>query len=109
MKTEATKVTNTLQIWAIPQSDYYIEEHPGEIPFRYEIRTHKPYQDGSVMVHETEVSLLVPAGIDLLKAAIETLQSEIKTTRAEAEKRCQELEKQVHNLLLLEHKPTEEV
>jgi hypothetical protein len=105
LKTESTEVTETLQIWAIPRSEWQIERDPAKFPFRYEIRTGSPYQDGSVKVHEQEVSLYVPAGIDLRKKAIETLSEEIKTVKKDADTRVKDLEEQINSLALLEYKP----
>lgn len=106
MKTESTKVTSKVQIWAIPKESYEMnEEDPNALPFQYQIMSNRPYKDGSVMVSETEISLWVPEGIDLLEKAIETLKEEIKDTRASAEIRCESLQKQINNLFLLEHKP----
>ena len=105
MKTETTKVVNSLKIWAIPRSEYYISEHPEELPFEYEISSDDPYQDGAVMVHEAEVTMFVPEGIDLLEKAVETLKTKIKETKDEAANRVEILQKQINNLLLLEYKP----
>ena len=102
MKTETTKVTKKVQIWAIPTTLPLIGD---EEPFYYEIKTSSPYQDGSVMVHEEEIILYVPAGVDLLSAAVDTLKAEIQTTRATAEARCVNLQEQINNLLMIEYKP----
>lgn len=109
MKTETTKVTETLQIWAIPQSDYWRENHPDELPFRYAIKTHSPYEDGAVKVCEQEVTLWVPEGVDLLEKAIETLQGEIKEEKIRHKDRVDQLQKQINSLLLLEHQVDPEV
>lgn len=102
MKTVDELVEGKMQVWAIP--DKYPDE--GEPPFRYVVRDNigSPYQDGAVMVKEQDVTIRVPAGIDLLEKAIETLKGEIKTTRADAEVRVNNLQEQINNLLLLEHK-----
>ena len=106
MKTTMTEVTEPLCIWAIPKHEYQIEADPHSLPFNYEFRRkgHTPYQDGSTLVHTVDVTLVVPAGIDLLEKAIETLKSEIQKTRAEAQVQVEKLEKQIEGLLMLEHK-----
>ena len=106
MKTETTKVTTTLQLWAIPRSEYYIETHPEELPFRYEARTEKCWQDGAVKLHEEEVTVWVPEGIDLLEKAVETLKDEIKDVKKTADERVEDLQQQINNLLMLEYTPT---
>ena len=103
MITEKTNLEQTLQIWAMPQSDWFRENHPDEAPFYYEVRTDKPWQTGAVMVHEQSVILTVPEGIDVTRAAITTLEAAIKETQAEAEKRVEDLKKQISNLLMLTH------
>ena len=101
-----TEVTSTLAVWAIPRNQEFV--NPGELPFRYQVNTdgHTPWQDGATKVHTTEVTVIVPAGIDLLASAIDTLKEEIKRTKDEAKVRVEKFEKQIANLSLLEHKPT---
>ena len=105
MKTKRTEVVQKMAIWAIPKSDYEIEESaPGEMPFKYQIMTSggSPWQDGSVKVHEKEITMYVPAGLDLLEKAVETLKEQIKETRAEAQSKIYKYEAQINNLLLIE-------
>ena len=108
MKTERTIVTQTLKVWAIPHSKWVREHSPSPIPFDFEVRTGSAWEDGAVMVHEQEVMLVVPAGIDLLAATIATLQAAIRATRAEAEKKCTDLDEQIRGLLMLTHQPKED-
>ena len=108
MKTKHTKVTQKMSIWAIPKSDYDLEDlSPGEMPFDYKIFTNMntPWQDGSVKVDTQEVDLWVPAGVDLLEQAIETLKEQIKETRAEAQSKITKYEQQIEQLTLIEYKP----
>lgn len=105
MKTKRTEVVQKMSIWAIPKSDYEIDESkPGEMPFNYKIMTtmNTPWQDGSVKVHEAEMVMYVPAGLDLLEKAVETLKEQIKETRAEAQSKIHKYEEQINNLMLLE-------
>lgn len=109
MKTERTKVTQEVHIWAIPKSEWEIQESPNELPFRYQMFTNHntPWQDGSVKVSSHDVDLYVPADIDLLGAAIETLKEQIETVRNESWVKIKKFEEQIQNLTLLEHKPEE--
>ena len=105
MKTKRTEVVQKMAIWAIPKSDYEIEESPNEMPFNYKIMTgpcSTPWQDGSVKVHEADMTMYVPAGLDLLEKAVETLKDQIKETRAEAQSKIVKYEAQINNLLLIE-------
>jgi len=109
MKTTKTEVSQTLQIWAVPQSDWHREQYPDDPPFRYEVRTDKPWGTGCVMVHEQDVTVVIPEGIDITRAAIKTLQEAINETMAEAQVKVDELTQQIDKLLMLEHKPDLEV
>lgn len=105
MKTEITTLTQTLEVWAIPVGEYLRERYPEDPPFTYRVCTDRPWGDGCVKVHETEVNITIPEGIDITKAAILTLQAAQKEVRKEAYDKVAELAKQIDNLLLLEHKP----
>lgn len=107
MKTEKTELTQSLKIWAIPQSKWHREHYPDDPPFFFEIRTGKAWEDGAVCVHEEEVALTIPAGIDLTQAGVATLQDAITETRADCEKKVGELQEKINSLLLLEHKPVD--
>jgi len=109
MKTERTEVTETLEVWAIPKSSWVMENDPNQLPFRYEARIGKAYQDGAVKLYEEKISLYVPEGIDLLEKAVETLQDEMKNVRKETKERLEDLQDQVNKLLLIEYKPEAEV
>ena len=105
MKTDFEKVTATVQIWAIPQSKWALENQPDLPLFYYDLRVGKCYTDGAVHVADHEVTLEVPEGIDLTARAVDTLIAEQQRTRAEAEVRVVELQEQINGLLLIEHKP----
>ena len=105
MKTETTDVTQTIQIWAIPASAWRIENYPDDPPFTYAVRTDKPYSDGCVMVFETEITLTVPEGIDLVQAAVATLNEAINEVNAQAAVSVADLREKIKGLQLLEYKP----
>jgi hypothetical protein len=96
--TRAGEVTGEVGIWAVPRRDYEDDDAP---PFRYVLRTGHCYESGAVKVTEHEVTLAVPAGINLVARAIKTLEDE----RAEALKRyldvCNEVQAKTQKLLLL--------
>lgn len=103
MKTVETVVVQTLKVWAIPHSTYMRENHPNPIPFDFEIRTGKAWEDGAVLVHEEEINLTVPAGIDLLSATIATMEEAMRNIKREAKEKCEDLQQQINSLLLLTH------
>lgn len=107
MKTEKTELTQSLKIWAIPQSKWHRENYPDDPPFYYAVRTDTPWGDGAVLVHEEDIVLTVPAGIDLTLMGIKTLQEAQAEIRAEAQRKFDELQEQIDALLLLEHKPVD--
>ena len=101
MKTVETKVTKVIKVWAIPHSAYWRENHPSSIPFDFEVRTSKAWDDGAVLVHEEEITLTVPAGIDLLSATISTMEEAIRNIKKDAAEKVDGLQKQINDLLLL--------
>ena len=105
--TEKTPVTETIQLWAMPQSQWHRENYPEDNPFRYEMRTDEPYGEGNILLDEQELTLYVPAGIDLREKAVETLQAEVARIRREASEQCEKLQEQINSLRLLAHMPEE--
>lgn len=103
MKTTQETITQELQIWAMPVSDWHRENYPDKPPFTYQVCTDKPWASGAVLVHTVPVTLVVPEGIDLTSKAVETLKEAIKETKDEAVAKVERLEKQISNLLMLEH------
>jgi hypothetical protein len=92
---KAEDVTGTVQIWAVPRNHW---EDTGP-PFTY--RLGESYRVGEVMVCEHEITLAVPAGINLIGKAVETLENKRK---AAFEKYCElakELQEKINYLLLL--------
>jgi hypothetical protein len=113
MKTTSVPVEGTLAIWAEPKSAWRIEQEieagdPNPFPFEYTLRTSKPYGAGNVKVYGEDVTLTVPAGINLLAKAVDTLNEAIADERKESSLRIASLQGQINNLLQLEFKATEE-
>lgn len=111
MKTVETKVTETLQIWAIPHSKYHRESFPEDPPFFYSVRTDKPWDSGAVKVNEEEITFTIPAGIDITTAAVDTLKAAIAEIELDTATKIAELREQIKGLLQLTYQPptTEEV
>ena len=113
MKTERTNVGGTCYIWAVPKSDYQLQQEVKDegdavkvIPFKYVIRTSSTHwQTDAVLVHEFPVTGTVPEGVDLIKAAVQTMHDEIIRIRKEADKSIAELEERISKLALLEYTP----
>jgi len=105
--TEKTPVTETIQLWAMPHSKWHRETFPDDGPFMFVMRTDEPYGEGNILLDEQELTLHVPAGIDLREKAIETLQAEVDKVRREAKERCKDLQEQINSLRLLAHMPEE--
>lgn len=114
MKTEKTKVEGTCYIWAMPKSDWQIQQDLKEVdndmakvmPFQYKITTGSTnYNDDAVLVGEFDVVGTVPEGVDLVKAAVETLRDKIAEAKKEYEKTVADLEEKIKNLALIEYQP----
>ena len=105
MKTEATTLKQQLQVWAIPQSAYHIEEYPDEPPFYYEVRQSQSWSTGAVLVMEQEFEMTIPAGIDLTEKAIETLGKAAEEVQRDADANIESINSMISKLLMLEHKP----
>ena len=105
MLTKNEPVVGEVQIWAVPRSKYYMNENPTASPFEYQLHTRDPWTTGAVRVCTHEVTLQVPAGINLLAAAVETLEAKIKEAEATFIRTKLELQEQINNLLMLSYSP----
>jgi len=103
--TAETVVRQDIFIWAIPQSAWYIEEHPDECPYTFEVRTDKPWEKGAVKVYEQELELVVPAGINVTEKAIETFKEAQREVQLEADEKINNLEDRIKALLQITHQP----
>ena len=100
MITRLTKVTGKATIWAVPTTEWERQDNPDIGMFKYTVAEHT-YRTGAVKVRECEVTLTVPAGINLLERAIATLEEERTRVLGEAQKKAMELEQEIKKLLLL--------
>lgn len=101
MLTKKEPVTGNVYVWAIPQSKYALEQDSTLPPFRYEIHTGSPWQNGAVRVSEHEVTLTVPAGVNLLAAALETLELKKKEAFEAYAREVKQIDEQIAGLMLL--------
>ena len=103
MKTKKTVIKQKLNIWAIPQGTYTMENDPDAPPFYFEVKTDMCWNTGAVNIHEVEFSAELPEGIDLTAKAIETLKEAKRKVQAEAHRDIADIEKMIDNLIYLEH------
>jgi hypothetical protein len=113
MRTKEETVTSVAAIWAIPLREWEYEQaleaDPTTArPYRYEIRTTNPWEDGCVKLHEGEVSMTLPGNIDVLRAAIGTLLEAKAAERLRFEERMEQLDNQIRKLALLEYNPIDD-
>lgn len=103
MYTVSESVTGKVDIWAIPRSEWAPKDNP---PFSYALYTGTvPYQDGAVKVHSYDVTLEVPAGINLLQAAMDTLEDAKVKARETYMEQIRKLDQQIKNLQMITHQP----
>lgn len=103
MKTKKTEFKQNVAIWAIPKTSYQIESNPGDEPFYFEVMTNSAWQQGAVKVHDEEISITVPEGIDITRKAIETLNAAKVELQATLNQQVSELNDQINALLQLEY------
>ena len=106
--TTKREVTSTVGVWAYPKHEYDYDKHE-QVPtgeWAYELSTSpKIYRKGAVKGCEHEVTLVCPAGIDLVQSAVNTLRAEQDVIRKQKDEQIQELEFAVLQLLQLTYQP----
>ncbi len=101
--TKLTEVTQDVSIWAVPNHN----AEANQDPFTYELYTDgKPWRDGAVKVNTLPVTLMVPAGLNLIQKAIETLKEAQDEVLKDANEKVAELEKRIGEFTLLTYSPT---
>jgi len=103
MKTENISVTNTIYVWAVPKNPDYDDMSNGLFKFELSNSGGYHWKDTAICIHQEDVTLDVPAGIDLLGKAVDTIESKIVAATAEYEKKVAELKHQLSGLLQLTH------
>ena len=109
MKTERTEVTGTMYVFAKAKSEYELDHlDPGELPFRYILRSYDYGDEDCVRLHEFEVSSFLPEGIDITLKCVENLREQIVKIQEEAKTKVRELEDRIKALALIEYRPEPE-
>ena len=105
--TKLTEVTQDISIWAVPNHD----AAPDQDPFNYELFTvgSRPWRDGAVKVNTLPVTLMVPAGLNLIQKAIDTLKEAQDEVLKDAHEKVAELEKRIGEFTLLTHQAPPDV
>lgn len=105
MKSTAQAVTGTVYVWAVPKNPNYDDLSEG--PFKYETSSSGSYhwKPGAVCVFEQEVTINVPAGIDMISMAFKTLEAAKVQAQVYYNQRIMEIDKQISQLLMLTHQP----
>lgn len=105
MKSVAQAVTGTVHVWAVPKNPDYDDLSEG--PFKYEITNSGSYhwKTGAVCVFEQEITVNVPAGIDMISMAFKTLEAAKVQAQVDYNQRIMEIDKQMSQLLMLTHQP----
>jgi hypothetical protein len=101
--TEQTTLTTNLQIWAIPHSQWHMENYPDDGYFRFEVLTSEPYGENNILCNEQEVTIELPEGIDLGTKAVETMQAEIGKLRRQAKEAIEVLQERINAMQQLTH------
>jgi len=105
MKTEREKIVGMAAVWALPRTDWEIEQSENGRAFKYCIKTDTAWQDGAVKVCEFDAEAWIPEGLDLVAKAIETMQEKINKIEANAKKEVEDLMSQIASLQLIELQP----
>jgi len=106
MKTEKTTVTGTIYVFAKAKSDYVLENlEPGELPFTYEIKSYDYGDESCVRLHEQQISITVPDGIDITMECVKNLNERIEAVEEKAKRDVADLQARIKAIALIEYKP----
>lgn len=108
MKTKKTEFNQTVGVWAIPKTSFEIEQSPKAEPFYFQVQTNSPWQNGAVKVHEENITITVPEGIDLTAKAIETLELAKAELYGSLKQQVADIDSQIKALTMIEHIAPEE-
>lgn len=101
--TKEERVSGEVAIWAIPNDGFGDDKRP----FKYELHTGRCWITGAVQVTSYQVSLSVPAGINLVEMALRTIEDAKKSKWDEYLREVKDLDEQKQRLLLLVYKAEE--
>lgn len=96
MYTKSEQVTGEVEIWAVPRQLWDPKDAP---PFKYQIG--RSYYTGEVKVVTHQVTLEVPAGVNLYMAALETLEGAKAEAFKAYQQKAAEVDRQIAELRLL--------
>lgn len=106
MKTSRMKIEGTCYVFAKAKSDYQLENlKPGELPFRYEIKSYDYGDENCVRLCEFPVSTYIPNGIDITLACVDNLKELIEVLEKEHATKIEELNDRIKALALIEYRP----
>lgn len=96
MYTKEEQVTGEVEIWAVPRQGWDSKDAP---PFKYQIG--RSYYTGEVKVVTHQVTLDVPAGVNLYLAAMETLEAAKAEAFKEYQNKAAAIDEQIKAMLQL--------
>jgi hypothetical protein len=110
MKTTSKTVSGTISIWAVPRTDWEVENSDDNELFDLELYSGDitPYREGAVHIHTEAVYVECPAGIDMVQAAVDTLHDAKEREGAQYAARIGDLNKKIAALLRLSHTLSDE-
>lgn len=105
MKTKSESITATVYVYAKAKSKWQLENlKPDEMPFEYNVKDYDYGDESSVRIMEQEITLNIPADIDITAACISNLQERIIAVRQQASKEIENLSQRIRDLSLIEYK-----
>ena len=103
MKTKAETMGVKLFIDARPPRKYDDESMKRGYALNVDTFDAASASKGRINIMQTEVTIQIPAGVDIVTGMVESLRTEQSGIRAEAERQCQEIEATIQNMLCIEH------
>ena len=105
MKTKSESIVATVYVYAKAKSQWQLENlKPDEMPFDYHVKDYDYGDESSVRIMEQEITLNIPADIDITAACISNLQEQIVAIRQKASKEIEDLSQRIRDLSLIEYK-----
>lgn len=106
MKTEAETIERTVYVFAEAKSQHQLDNlDPGELPFEYKVKQYDYGDESCVRVHEQQISVHIPAGIDLTLECVKNLEEKIVSVQKNADDEIADLRTRIKALALIEYKP----
>lgn len=106
MKTTKQEITRTVYVYAEAKSNWELENlTANELPYKFQVKGYDFGDEQSVRIMEQEITVSIPAGIDLTTACIENLKEKIDAIEAEAEEEVDNLKQRILALARIEYHP----